>query len=288
MQEAILFSATTENYDQVVLQNSRHVPVLVLFWGAWALESVAMQETLEALAREFAGRFALAEVEANEHPELLKTLGVANLPALKVYRQGQIEFELEGQMFEAELRKVLRGLNIMHDYDRVREQAAEKQLAGDIAGAMTLLAQGFREFPGNGFIALDMVHIFLEIAEFEQARALFDKIPAHFHKTELGMAAETSLFFANKAMEYGTVGSVRQRYQDNENDFEARFAVALYVLAQSRFVDGMDLLLQLHRQAPEWNNEAARHTLSMVIEMLKVSQPDLSLAYRRKLANMLS
>ncbi len=51
-QDAPVLAATTDNFDQLVLENSRKGPVLVDFWASWAGSSLRQRELLQRLAAE--------------------------------------------------------------------------------------------------------------------------------------------------------------------------------------------------------------------------------------------
>jgi thioredoxin len=64
-------------------------PVVVDFWAPWCGPCKMIKPTLEKLAQEYDGRVDLWEVNADENPDVLKSLHVYGIPTLLVFRNGQ-------------------------------------------------------------------------------------------------------------------------------------------------------------------------------------------------------
>jgi thioredoxin 1 len=81
-------------------------PVLVDFWAAWCGPCRAMNPTLEALARDY--KVCKVNVDTNE--PLAARYGIASIPALLVFKGGQVMARHVGVTPEATLRAELRRL----------------------------------------------------------------------------------------------------------------------------------------------------------------------------------
>jgi thioredoxin len=63
-------------------------PVVVDVWAPWCGPCRAMAPQLEAVSQQYAGRVELWKVNADENPDLVRTLGILGIPTLLVYRNG--------------------------------------------------------------------------------------------------------------------------------------------------------------------------------------------------------
>jgi thioredoxin 1 len=64
-------------------------PVVIDLWAPWCGPCQAVRPTLERLGQEYSGRVDLWEVNADDHPDLLRSLRVYGIPTLIAYRGDQ-------------------------------------------------------------------------------------------------------------------------------------------------------------------------------------------------------
>jgi thioredoxin 1 len=81
-------------------------PVLVDFWAAWCGPCRAMNPTLEALARDY----KVCKVNVDTNGPLAARYGIASIPALLVFKGGQVMARHVGVTPEATLRAELQRL----------------------------------------------------------------------------------------------------------------------------------------------------------------------------------
>src|ERR1041384_640136 len=85
---------------EVLLANE---PVLVDFWAEWCPPCRAMNPTIESLARDF----KVCKVNVDTNQELAARYGISSIPALLIFRDGQIVARHVGVPPEATLRAEL-------------------------------------------------------------------------------------------------------------------------------------------------------------------------------------
>lgn len=93
------------NFDKVVVESGN--PVLVDFWAPWCGPCRMLAPHVEKMAEEFSGRLTVAKVNADESPELCVRYRIVSIPALYLFKNGEIAAKTIGYMEEDELREFI-------------------------------------------------------------------------------------------------------------------------------------------------------------------------------------
>ena len=80
-------------------------PVLVDFWAEWCGPCRALTPTLEALAAEKTGKLKVVKVNVDESPHAPSKYGVRSIPALYIFKNGQVVAQTVGALPKSELTK---------------------------------------------------------------------------------------------------------------------------------------------------------------------------------------
>lgn len=103
----VIIDVTMENAQSVLIETSHTRPVLIDFWADWCEPCKTLAPVLEALAQEYAGKFLLAKVNADELGPIAGQLGVRSLPTLILMQAGQPVDGLVGAQSAQAIRAML-------------------------------------------------------------------------------------------------------------------------------------------------------------------------------------
>jgi putative thioredoxin len=286
--DVYVFEVNQKSFEQTILFNSHKIPVIVQFMGVWSAPCMAMDLVFSSLAKEFAEQFVFAKVDIDEQPELGKQYKIENVPTLLVFRDGkQIRSEV-GELKESDARALLKELGIFNQADLMREQAREKHLGGDTAGAILQLTDAIKAEPSNTRVAMDMVQIFIDIGEIEQAGSLYERLPKSARDTDMGMALNRQLTFARLAADTPDIETLQNRLASNADDADAHFDLALRMITLHQYREAADHLFAILQKQDNYKDGAAREMIITISNMMASVDNELAQDIRRRLANLLT
>jgi len=176
----------------------------------------------------------------------------------------------------------------MSESDVLREQARSKHLAGDTVEAISLLTQAIQKDPRNTMVAMDMVQIFIDIGELEQATGLFNKLPDADKESDTGKVLFGQITFRNLAAKTDGKAALQARLNNQADDYDAHFDIAICLVAENDYQQAIDHLFEIFMREPEYKEGAAREMIVTLTNMIESNEPELARSFRRRLANSMS
>ncbi len=272
------------NFEQTVLVGSGQVPVLVDFWAAWCQPCQILMPVLARLANEFQGSFILAKVNTEQQPAITAQYGIRSLPTAKLFRDGVPIDEFMGALPEAEIRSFLER-HLPQMSDGAVAQAEQRLLANDRAGAMDLLQQAKADDPASPQVVAAIARLQAADGNLDAAEQSLAELPSAAQENSEVARLRARLFFDRIALDAGHPEAIADRLGMAADDCAARFQMAAHQVLANDIEAAMENLLQVLQQDPKFGDDAARHALLSLFEMLG-DDPAVG-RYRTRMFNLL-
>ena len=282
-QTPYIFDVTASNFEQLVLENSFHKPVLVDFWAEWCAPCKALMPLLAKITEEYQGELLLAKVNCDIEQEVVARFGVRSLPTVVLFKDGQPVDGFAGAQPESAIRAMLEPhvqLPATPEADQL--EAAQALFAeGRIGEAENLLKQVLTEDNENAAALILYARCLAERGELGEAEAVLNAVKGDEHKQSLA-AARAQLTFLRQAADLPEMADLKSRLAQNAEDDEAAYQLAVQHLARQQYETALDALLKLFVRNRTYADGLPHKTLLQVFDLLGNDHP-LVTTYRRKL-----
>ena len=279
-----IFDITAENFEQIVINGSFEVPVLVDFWATWCQPCQVLMPLLAQLAGEYQGKFILAKVNTEEQQAVAAQFGIRSIPTVKLFRHGAEVDEFAGALPETQIRAFL-DQHLPRESDGAVTAAEQLFAAGDAEGALAILTPAQAADPANPRVLVALAQVQAALGNWDAANAALDALPAEQQASSEVTALRGQMHFASFAPAAEEIPGLQARLEQDPKDSEARYRLAIAHIMAGDHAAAMDGLLGLMMRDRGYGDDAARQALLKLFDMLG-DDPMVAQA-RRRMFNLL-
>lgn len=279
-----IVEVTAQNAQQILIDESMKRPVVVDFWADWCEPCKQLMPVLEKLANEYAGQFLLAKVNADSEQMLAAQLGVRSLPTVMVLKDGQPVDGFAGAQAEKQIREML-DKYLPKPWEMALQQAQKLVAENKLDEALPILRQAYSESGERADIAKQLAAVLLEQNRVPEAETVLGKILLADQDGDYQQLM-SQLELKLQAAESPEIKALQQALEQNPQDFDSAYKLAVQYSQSSRHQEALELLLDILRRDMGFADGAAKQAYLDMVKSLGAGDP-LATQYQRKLMTLL-
>ena len=277
-----VFDVELPSFQTDVVDRSKQVPVVLLFWTDQVAPAVETKVTLTRLAEQYGGKFALGLSDIAKDQTLAQQLRVQGIPSIRVIKDGQLAEQIEGPQGEAVLRRMIDQLT-QSPSDLLKSELAGLLEAEDFDAALGVLQQAINAEPNNVGFKIEWADVLLLQGDLEGGRTVLATIP---EDTEDRERPAMRLVLLEEAATLGTLADALHDVEADDRDLNAHYRAAVLLAAGRRYEDALDRAMTILQRDREYGEDAGRLTMIRIMSLMGRGS-DVAKRYRRRMFNFL-
>jgi len=281
-----IIDGSEQTFMADVIEASMTQPVIVDFWATWCGPCRQLGPAIEKVVKETKGKVKLVKIDVDQNQGIAAQLRIQSIPTVYAFSGGRPVDGFTGAKSETELRAFIEKLGIddagpsIDDTLALAQQSADD---GDITSALEAYSFVLEQEPANLKAIAGVARLYLKVQQPEQAKAFLDMAPADTIDADIvGLRAAIALSEGAPT----DVDGLRAKVAMNGHDFEALYDLGRALAGRGDTEEAIEVLLEIVKYDPEWNDQAARQYLFKIFTALGSASP-LTKAGRRRLSSML-
>lgn len=273
---------TLENFQQIILEDSKTKVVMIQFWAPWSEPCAELSAPLHRIASEYQNDLLFARVNCDEQQEIAGQFGIKGLPTVILVKDGQPLDGFAGPQEENQIREML-DKHLPKAEDALLQSANELVEHGNYHEAFNFAKQAFELNSTRVDIRLMMADCYVEVGQAELAKKLLEPVTlvdqdAKYH------AIVGKIELAEQAADSPEIQQLQAELDADPENMEIKVKLAVQLHQAHRNEEALILLLSVLRKELGFG-DAKKITLDM-INALPDGDP-LKSQYRRKIYSLL-
>lgn len=279
-----MIAITLENFQQIVLEESKNKLILVTFWAQQIPESVELRDKLAARVSPFTEQIVIATVDCETQQQIAQQFGIQGLPTAVLVQDGQPIDGVSGPQTDETIATFLdKHLPKPEDVLLTKAQSALQEK--NLADAQNFITQAYQLDEQRADIKLTLIDVYIQTGSISEAQTLIESIKmadqdSYYH------ALLAKLDLANEAANSPEIQTLERELQKHPADINIQHQLASQYSQVNRYEDALKILFRLVQAGDTQTKDKSKE---LFLDVLK-SLPDgdaLANKYRRKLYTLL-
>lgn len=272
------------NAKALLIDESFTRPVIVDFWADWCGPCKSLMPILEKLAAEYAGKFLLAKVNADQQQMIVAQFGVRSLPTVMVMRDGQPVDGFAGAQSEVQVRELLQKY-LPKPEDDLLAQGKALLAEKNTAEALPLLREAYAASEQRADAACAYAEALLLTLRYDEAERVLSAV-RFVDQDAYHQQLVAQLELARQAAKAPEVTELEEQHRADPENLDVAYRLALQYHQHQHMREALELLYNILRKDLNYGDGGARKSLMDIIAVLGKGDP-LAVEYQRKVYTLL-
>ncbi|MBA6264073.1 tetratricopeptide repeat protein [Colwellia sp. Bg11-12] len=273
---------TLENFQQVILEESKTKLVLVDFWAAQVPESLELKDKLAHGLQGFEEYILYATVDCQTQQQIAQQFGIQGLPTAILVKDGQPLDGLTGPQNDEHIKEFLAN-HLPKEEDLLLIQAQKLLADNHVNDAFTVINNAYQLNSERADIKLMLTDVYLQTGKVVEAESLLATImmvdqDSYYH------ALIAKLELASQAADSPEIKALEAQLANDTDNIELQHQLVAQYSQVNRHEEALVLLFRLMQK--DSADTASKDLYLDVLKALPDGDP-LANKYRRKLYTLM-
>ena len=277
-----IVAITLENFQQVILEESKTKLILVDFWAEQVPESVELKNKLADKLTLAAETMILATVDCQTQQQIAQQFGVQGLPTAVLVKDGQPLDGLTGPQTDEAINEFL-AKYLPKPEDDLLAQAKKLLTDNNVSEAFAVISKAYQLDNERADIKFVLIDAYIQTGKAAEAQELLATIKMVDQDSHY-QALMAKLELANQAANSPEIQALEQQLAEDAGNVELQHQLAAQYNQVGRSDEALTLLFRLVQK--DNTDAVSKQLLLDILKVLPDGDP-LALKFRRKLYTLM-
>ena len=279
-----MIAITLDNFQQLVVEESKNKLVLVCFWAEQVPESIELRDKLAAKLAPLTEQITLATVDCQSQGQIAEQFGIKGLPTAILLDDAQPLDGISGPQDDASI-AIFLDKHLPKTEDILLDQAKAALEKNQLAEAQSAITQAYQVDDSRADIKFVLIDVYLQTGKTTEAKALLDTIMMVDQDSEYQvLIAKVEL--AQQAENSPEIQALEAQLQANPDDINLSQQLATQYSQVNRQEDALTILFRLVQAGDESTKAKSKELFLDILKALPDGEP-LAAKFRRKLYTLM-
>jgi len=279
-----MIAITVDNFQQIVVQESKVKLVLISFWADQVPESVELRDKLAAKLSDLSDHITLATIDCASQGEIAEQFGIKGLPTAILLKDAQPIDGFSGPQDDENL-AVFLDKYLPKPEDVLLGQARIALAEALIADAQNSITQAYQIDNSRADIKVVLIDVYLQTGKTSEAKALLETIMMVDQGSEYH-ALVAKIELAEQAENSPEIKALEAQLKETPDDINLSQQLAAQYSQFNRQEEALTILFRLVQSGDERTKDKSKELFIDVLKALPDGDP-LAAKFRRKLYTLM-